>query len=188
MNLQIIAGPAIGGVLAGMTGLSAAFAVNAASFAISALLLAGLGPLAPLGGPAPEARPGLMADTISGLRYREINPSLRALVLGMLVFISFAAMDNVALSFLVQRGLHGSAVEYGVTAAAFGVGMVAASLALAAVADRRPPAQWLIGGVALGSIGTVAYRPGSVGVSGERRWPRRRQALVIPPISWGPTR
>jgi predicted MFS family arabinose efflux permease len=40
MNLQIIAGPAIGGILAGITGVSAAFGVNAASFALSALLLA----------------------------------------------------------------------------------------------------------------------------------------------------
>ncbi|HVT71357.1 MAG TPA: MFS transporter, partial [Trebonia sp.] len=53
VNLQIVAGPAIGGVLAGMTGVSAAFAVNAASFAVSALLLTGLGPLRPLERPEP---------------------------------------------------------------------------------------------------------------------------------------
>ena len=153
LNLQIIAGPAIGGVLAGLAGPSAAFAVNAASFAVSALLLTRLGPLPPQPADAPG---GLMTQTWAGLRYAAHSPVLRALVLGMLVFVSFAAMDNVALVFLVQRSLHGSGVEYGVTAAAFGVGMVAASLALAAVAGRRPPAQWLIGGVALGSVGTVA--------------------------------
>ncbi len=79
MNLQIIAGPAIGGVLAGITGVSTAFGVNAASFAVSALLLAGLGRLAPLERPAAQARPGLLADTVSGLRYARDNPVVRAL-------------------------------------------------------------------------------------------------------------
>jgi MFS family permease len=153
LNLQVIAGPAIGGVLAGLAGPSAAFAVNAASFAVSALLLTRLGPLPahPADGPG-----GLMTQTWAGLRYAACSPILRALVLGMLVFVSFASMDNVALVFLVERGLHGSGAGYGAVAAAFGVGMVAASLALAAWASRRPPAQWLIGGVTLGAVGTAA--------------------------------
>jgi MFS family permease len=155
MNLQIIAGPAIGGVLAGTTGISAAFGVNAASFAISALLLAGLGPLAPLERPAPEARTGLLADTISGLRYASENPAIRGLVLGTLIFVTFAAMDNVALVFLVRRALHGPAAEYGIISAAFGAGMVIASLALTVKAGRRPAAFWLTGGVVAGAVGMV---------------------------------
>jgi MFS family permease len=155
MNLQIIAGPAIGGVLAGITGVSAAFGVNAASFGISALLLTGLGPLAPLERPAPEARPGLLADTISGLRSARENPAVRGLVLGTLIFVTFAAMDNVALVFLVRRALHGPAAEYGIISAAFGAGMVTASLALTVKADRRPAAFWLTGGVVAGAVGMV---------------------------------
>ena len=179
LNLQIIAGPAIGGALAGLAGPSAAFAVNAASFGVSALLLTRLGPLPPQPADAPG---GLMTQTWAGLRYAAHSPILRALVLGTLVFISFAAIDNVALVFLVQRSLHGSGVEYGVTAAAFGVGMVAASLALAAVAGRRPAAHWLIGGVALGAAGTVAtglapgIAAGVAGPGGGGRWQYRRPA------------
>jgi len=155
MNLQIIAGPAIGGVLAGTTGVSAAFGVNAASFGISALLLTGLGPLAPLERPAPEARPGLLADTISGLRYARENPAVRGLVLGTVIFVTFAAMDNVALVFLVRRALHGPAAEYGIVSAAVGAGMVTASLALTVKAGRRPAAFWLTGGVVTGAVGMV---------------------------------
>jgi MFS family permease len=155
MNLQIIAGPAIGGVLAGITGVSVAFGVNAASFAISALLLVGLGPLAPLERPAQEARPGLLADTMSGLRYVREDLAVRGLVLGTVIFVTFAAVDNVALVFLVRRALHGPAAEYGIISAAFGVGMVAASLALTVKANRRPAAFWLIGGVIAGAAGTV---------------------------------
>jgi MFS family permease len=155
MNLQIVAGPAIGGVLAGITGVSAAFGVNAASFAVSALLLAGLGPLAPPERPAQEARPGLLADTMSGLRYARGNPAVRGLVLGTFTFVAFLSVDNVALVFLVRRALHGSATEYGVIAAAFGVGMVAASVALTVTGGRRTPAFWLVGGAVAGAVGTV---------------------------------
>jgi MFS family permease len=155
INLQIIAGPAIGGVLAGITGVSIAFGVNAASFGISALLLCGLGPLAPLERPTSEARPGLLADTMSGLRYAKDNPVVRGLVLGTFLFVTFAAVDNVALVFLVRRALHGPAAEYGVIAAAFGVGMVAASVALTVKGSRRTPAFWLVGGVVAGAAGTV---------------------------------
>ncbi len=152
-NLQIVAGPAIGGALAGLTGLTAAFALNAASFFASALLLTRLGPLPPEPG---TAAGGMLADTRAGLRYAARTPVLRALVLGTVVFVSFAAADNVALVFLVRRSLHGSAAGYGAATAAFGAGMVIASLLLAGWADRRPAAYWLIGGISLGAVGTAA--------------------------------
>jgi len=98
----------------------------------------------------------MLADTRAGLRYAARTPVLRALVLGTVVFVSFAAADNVALVFLVRRSLHGSAAGYGAATAAFGAGMVVASLLLAGWADRRPAAYWLIGGISLGAVGTAA--------------------------------
>jgi MFS family permease len=98
----------------------------------------------------------MRADARAGLRYAARNPVLRALVLGTVIFVAFAAIDNVALVFLVQRSLHGSAAGYGTATAAFGVSMVAASVLLAVLAGRRPAAFWLIGGVIAGSIGTAA--------------------------------
>jgi MFS family permease len=151
LNLQIVAGPAIGGVLVGLVGPPAAFAVNAASFFISALLLARLGPL-----PQAADQAGVLTQTWAGLRYAAHSPVLRALVLGVFAFVTFAAMDNVALVFLVTRGLHGSAGDYGATTASFGIGMIAASLALAARSDRRPATHWLMGGVSLGGVATAA--------------------------------
>jgi MFS family permease len=159
VNLQIIAGPAVGGLLAGLSGVSVAFGVNAASFAISALLLTGLGPLPPLdrsqAGTA-GATPGVIADMLEGLRYATRTPALRGLTAGTFVFITFAAVDNVALVFLVRQGLHGSSAEYGLIFAAFGVGMVAASLVLSAIAGTRSPAFWLVAGVITGAAGTAA--------------------------------
>jgi MFS family permease len=152
-NMQLVAGPAIGGALAGLAGLTPAFALNAASFFASALLLARLGPLLPQPG---AAHGGIMAHTWAGLRYAARTQLLRALMLGTVVFVSFAAIDNVALVFLIQRSLGGSAAGYGAATAAFGAGMAAASLTLAAWANRRPAAHWLVGGISLGAIGTAA--------------------------------
>ena len=54
LNLQIVLGPALGGVLAGLSGVSVAFGVNAISFAISALLLTRVGPLPPVASRTPR--------------------------------------------------------------------------------------------------------------------------------------
>ncbi|HEX9032590.1 MAG TPA: MFS transporter [Streptosporangiaceae bacterium] len=152
-NAQVVAGPAIGGVLAGLAGPAPALALNAAAFLASALLLARIGPLPP---DPSTGEAGIMTHTLAGLRYAARTPLLRALVLGTLVFVSFAATDNVALLFLVRRVMHASAVSYGLAMAAFGIGMVAASLWLAARASRRPAGHWLIGGICLGAIGVAA--------------------------------
>ena len=163
-NLQIIVGPAVGGVLAGIAGAPVAFAVNAASFWISALLLTRLGSLPPLPDPGAGSaagspsgrRSGLLADTAAGLRYAAQAPLVRGMAAGTFLFAAFASMDNVALVFLVKRSLHGNGVEYGMLSAAFGAGMVAASVALARWGRHRSGAFWLIGGVISGSAGAVA--------------------------------
>jgi MFS family permease len=152
MNLQIILGPALGGVLAGLSGVSVAFGVNAASFAASALLLTRIGPLPPVADPRAAT---LRGDTMAGLQYARRNATVRGLALGMLVFLTFAGIDNVALVFLVKGPLHGTSTAYGLVAASFGVGMFAASVALSIFAERRPAAFWLIGGVITGGTGAV---------------------------------
>jgi MFS family permease len=154
-NLQVLVGPAIGGVLAGVAGTSIAFAVNAASFGISAALLRRLPPLPPEV-VSPTTVKGLASETMAGLRYAARTPIPRALVAGTLLFVSFAALDNVALVFLVERSLHGSRVEYGLAVAAFGVGMVIASVTLVRIARRRSPRYWLVIGITSGAVGTAA--------------------------------
>jgi MFS family permease len=152
-NLQVVAGPAAGGVLVALTGTSAAFGVDAISFVASALLLARLPPLRPVEAGSPS---GIWSETISGLRYAAHSPLPRALALGTLMVVSFAAVDNVALVFLVERDLHGSATAYGLTVAAFGVGMIIASLALSRIAHRWQPGRWLLLGTVASATGTAA--------------------------------
>lgn len=150
-NLQIVAGPALGGVLVGFAGTRPAFAADAASFIASALLLARVPALPP---PSARSERGVLADTAAGLSYVAHRPVMRALAIGTLLFVSFAAIDNVALVFLVRDRLHGSQSEYGIAVAAFGVGMLLASLALTRFGDRQPPRRWLLAGVLGGTVGT----------------------------------
>jgi MFS family permease len=164
-NLQVMAGPAAGGLLAGLAGPSAAFGATAGSFFISALLLTRLGRLPPAASGSAELG-GLLAQTWAGLRYVARSAVPRALVLATVLFVSFASMDNVALVFLVERTLRGSPAQYGITVAAYGAGMLAASLALAVLAERRTPRFWLAAGFATGAAGTVGTGlAGSIGLA-----------------------
>lgn len=157
-NLQSVAGPVAGGLLAGLAGPAAAFGATAVGFFASAVLLTRLGPLPPeRPGPAagPGLWPGLAAQTWQGLRYVTSARVPRALVTGTAVFVAFAAMDNVALVFLVERDMRASGSAYGAVVAAYGAGMLAASLLLSRWADRRTAGTWLRAGILAGVIGAA---------------------------------
>jgi MFS family permease len=148
-NIQVAVGPTIGGLAVELGGPRVAFAVNAVTFLVSAVILTRLPALRPTGDHS-----GLWAETLAGLRFVATTPGPRALVLSLFVAVSFAAIDNVALVFLVSDQLHGSAVEFGLTQAAFGAGMLVASGLL--TFGRRSAVALMIGGLALGATGTVA--------------------------------
>lgn len=147
-NLQVAVGPTVGGLAVEFAGARVAFAINAVTFLVSALVLTRLPALRPSG-----VRTGLWAGTVAGLRFVATTPGPRGLVLSLFVAVSFAAIDNVALVFLVSGELGGSAAEFGLTQAAFGVGMLVASTVL--VVGRGSAVLLLVGGLALGATGTV---------------------------------
>ena len=148
-NIQVAVGPTIGGLAVELGGARVAFAVNAVTFVVSALILTRLPALRPVGDHS-----GLWTETVAGLRFVATAPGPRALVLSLFVGVSFIAMDNVALVFLVSDVLHGSAAEFGFTQAAFGVGMLAASGLL--TLGVRSAVALLVGGLVLSAAGTVA--------------------------------
>jgi MFS family permease len=150
-NIQLAVGPTLGGLAVELGGDRVAFAANAATFAVSALILTRLPPLRAVGDHS-----GLWVETIAGLRFVATTPGLRALVLSLFIAVSFAAIDNVALVFLVSDHLHGSPADFGLTQAAFGVGMLAASGLLGLVMGSRSAVALLAGGLALGATGTIA--------------------------------
>lgn len=150
-NVQLAAGPALGGLLVGLGGVRTAFAVDAATFAAAALLL---GLLPPLRKTAAETS-GVWTSTWDGLAYVARSRALRWFVVGTVVFVAFAAIDNVALVFLVEDELGGSATTFGLVQSCFGIGMLVGSISLGVW--RRPP-----GAAALVGAGAGATAAGSL--------------------------
>jgi MFS family permease len=127
-NLQLALGPMIGGAIVLALGPGGALGLNTASFLLSAAILSRLPPLRAQGDD--EQKRGFFATSTEGLRYAWRTPSVRAIVLAMFFAVAFAAMDNVALVFLVRDTLGGGPLAFGLLSAAYGVGMVAASAGL----------------------------------------------------------
>ena len=152
-NLQVAVGPVVGGLLVAAAGARWALAVDAATFAAAAVLIARMraGEPAREGGP----RASVVGDARDGVAYAMANPVARAVTLSLLVAVAFLALDNVALPFLVRDTLGGGAAAYGLASGAFGVGMLAASLTLAFRPGRSPAAVYLTG-LATSGAGAIA--------------------------------
>jgi MFS family permease len=123
-NLQLALGPVIGGALVAGIGTRGAFTANIASFLLSAAIMTRLPELRAV---EDEERRGFLAAGTEGLRYAWTTPAVRTVVIALFLAVAFAAMDNVALVFLVRETLDGSALAFGLLTAAYGVGMIAAS-------------------------------------------------------------
>jgi MFS family permease len=152
-NMQIAAGPLLGGVLFAAGGASLALSVNAVTFAASALLTAMIPRDAQSKREVKEGT-GVLGETREGLSYAMRNPYTR-IVIGTLMFgLVFLAMDNIALVFLVRDTLGGGAVEFGLASTAFGIGMIVGALAL--LGHRRfSPMSLYLGGLVMTGAGTL---------------------------------
>lgn len=120
-NLGRTLGPAIGGILVAVIGVSGAFLANAISFLpIFAVFLLWRSPQRA----ASHARERLWSAVAGGIRYVVHSPPLRHL-LTRVVIQSFGNSAVLALLVLyVRRELGGAAFDYGVALAFFGVGAV----------------------------------------------------------------
>jgi MFS family permease len=152
-NLQVAVGPALGGLTVGLGGSRPAFALDAAMFVLSAALLTRLPKLPPQPGAGDAA--GLWVTTLDGLRYAAQAPVPRAVIISVLLVVSFAGIDNVALVFLVEGDLGGSATGYGLVLACFGLGMLAVSLGLGLLRSPLSAGLLLVGGTTATATGTA---------------------------------
>lgn len=154
LNAGLALGPALGGLLTSVAGVRAALAFDATTFAASALLIATLPPLPPASG---ERGPESYLSTLrAGLAVLRAHAVARAVAIGLLVSVTFASLDNVALVFLARDVLDASAFAFGLMTSAYGLGMVAAPLLLASATRRVAPQSVLYGGLALDGAGTLA--------------------------------
>jgi DHA3 family tetracycline resistance protein-like MFS transporter len=126
-----LAGPALGGVLIDVVGVGSAFALDAASFAVSALALMMMAPGARR---AVEQHASVAGEIRSGLRYVRRHVWLWAtFVSAAIAYLLFMGPAEVLLPYLVKNELHGSAADLGIVFAAGGIG----SVGCAAVIGQR---------------------------------------------------
>jgi len=122
------AGPAVGGVLVAGFGTGTAFALDAATFGVSAICIALMRALPML---RSEAPPSVIEDIREGARFVRRNTWLWAtLCMAALSLLAFIGPFEVLIPFIVKNQLGGDAGTLGVVFGAAGVGAVVASLVL----------------------------------------------------------
>jgi MFS family permease len=154
-------GPLAAGALIAAFGPHGAYAVNAVSFLLSALVLSRIGSdrlQEPAGEPSPR---GHRARLLEGIRLFARDAELLGLLASWtFVGLAFAAV-NVAEVVLARHVLHAGAAGYGLFASAMGAGLVAGGLASPRVLANRQPssvyASSLVAGAA--AMAVIAAAP-----------------------------
>jgi DHA3 family tetracycline resistance protein-like MFS transporter len=123
-----LAGPALGGVVVGAFGTGTAFALDAASFLVSAAAVLAMRP--PTGRPA-VAGVSVVGDLREGWRFVRRRSWLWATFgSAAIAYLLFMGPVEVLLPLLVKNDLHGSATQLGLVFAAGGLGSVACAVLL----------------------------------------------------------
>ena len=123
-----LAGPALGGVMISVVGSGAAFALDAASFVVSAGALLAMTPGARTAAPEHSTVKG---DIVAGLRYIRSHVWLWATFASAAVaYLLFMGPAEVLLPYIVKNELHASAADLGIVFAAGGVGSVGCAVVL----------------------------------------------------------
>ena len=156
-SVALIAGPALGGLLATATSPATALGLDAATYLVSAGLLARLAGIAtvapdpsnpadPAEADAPDGSPraSLTADVRDGLRYLWGHPTIRALTIsGAGHSISFGAVLGLTVPYAVERlGLADDDWRIGVLIASGAVGSLAAALLVPRLGGGEPAPRW----------------------------------------------
>ena len=118
-----LAGPALGGLAIGVLGLGGAFALDAASFVVSAAALYAMTPTRRV--PPARADDSVLAEMRAGLSYTRRHVWLWATFASAAVaYLLFMGPVEVLVPFLVKNQLHGGPADLGLVFAAGGVGSV----------------------------------------------------------------
>jgi MFS family permease len=123
-----LAGPALGGLLIDVLGVGTAFALDAASFAVSAGALLAMTPGARV---AHEAAASVASDLRAGLSYIRRHAWLWAtFASAAIAYLLFMGPAEVLLPYLVKNELGGSAADLGIVFAAGGIGSVGCAVVI----------------------------------------------------------
>jgi MFS family permease len=150
-NLSWAVGPLVGGVLTAVAGPSAAYAINAATFLVSMLLVLRI-PSRLLQSERALSR-GHWRDLGDGFRAALGSPSMRAVLVAWGVAMLATGAANVAEIFLAKHTFSAGDIGYGLLYGAMGTGLVVGSLLSAAVLARSGVARTYGGSLALMAMG-----------------------------------
>jgi MFS family permease len=157
-------GPALGGALIGWAGTGGAFALDAASFAVSAGCLLRLTRTPPEESAEPMTVRSAVLEMREGLSFVRREPWLWAtLAAASLTYLLFLGPTEVLLPYLVKNDLGGDAHDVGLILAAGGVAAVAAALVVGqtGLPKRRMTFTYVVW--ALATLGVAGY-----GIAGAR--------------------
>jgi MFS family permease len=152
LNMRVAVGPVVGGLLVALFDVRGALVANAATFVVSALVLLGLPPLRAA---RSEEAGGFLAVGAEGLRFAWRTPVVRTLVIALFLGVAFAAVDDVALVFLVRETLDAGPLAFGLVGGAYGVGMLAGSLGLSWKGTAAAAGSLFVIGWILSGVGTI---------------------------------
>jgi MFS family permease len=151
-----LAGPALGGWLIGSLGAGTAFAVDAASFFISAAAILGLRTAS-----AHTAAESTVAALQDGLRFVRKNAWLWGTLLSAAIaYLAFLGPTEALLPYLVKNQLHGSANDLGLVFAAGGVGAVGAALVMGQRGQPRRDMTWIYLCWTVATLAVIGYGVG----------------------------
>jgi MFS family permease len=129
-----LVGPALGGAVVGLLGVGTAFALDAASFGISACAILALRPLR-----QGDVDPVSTVTAVrQGLRFVRGRVWLwGTLVSAAVAYLVFLGPTEVLLPYIVKNQLHGSAGDLGIVLAAGGVGALGAAALMGQIGQPR---------------------------------------------------
>ena len=154
MNLSEALGPLAAAALLPIVGVRGVLLVDAATFVVSAALLASLPALPP--STANEGRrASFLSDARAGLGYIWSVPVVRTIGLGFFTVVAFNGIDDVALVFLARDSLQGGDSAASVLYAAVGAGLLLGYALLARYAGRVSMVLLLLLGFGVSSAGNL---------------------------------
>ncbi|HEV8681838.1 MAG TPA: MFS transporter [Actinomycetota bacterium] len=148
-HLAVMIGPLLGGFLVTAAGPTAAFALNAGSFLLSAVLVAGVH--LPRREAFEKADSSPWQDLLEGARYSITTPLVRGVLLVTGLVMLAASIRTPLEPLFVLGTLGGKASALGLAGGAWGLGMILGSVAAPAAAGRWRRERLL--GVSAGAVG-----------------------------------
>jgi MFS family permease len=152
-NLSWAIGPLVGGVLTAAAGPSAAYAINAASFLVSLLLVVRIPPRL-LQSERALSR-GHWRDLRDGFSVALRSPSMRAVLVAWGIASVATGAANVAEIFLAKRTFSAGDLGYGLLFSAMGAGLVLGTFLSAAVLARSGVARTYGASLTLMAMGYI---------------------------------